>query len=56
MKEGSFASPISKVERHISDKYCAIVCAVCAPIRAVAEVNKLGRGLKLAETEVNIRE
>ena len=39
-KKRSLATPISKVERHISDKYCAIVCAVCTPIRPVAEVNK----------------
>ena len=40
VKERSSTAPISKMEHHISDKYCAIACAVCTPIRPVAEVNK----------------
>ena len=42
IKERSFAVPISKVDRHISYKYCSIVCVVCTPIPPVAEVSKYG--------------
>ena len=54
--ERSCHAPISKVERHISDRFCATVWCKVTAIRTVAEVNKQEREMKLAVPEVNTQE
>ena len=52
--KGSCATPISKVGRHISDKFCALLSCCVKTHLTLAEVNKLGRRLEPTKSRKEI--
>ena len=53
--EWNYVAPISKVERHIPDRFC-VNLAMWTPFGTVAEINKYERVLEPTEMEVTFKE